>query len=152
MFFFSVKEYLEVIQKQKETFNQNHQLSNAIKPDNNVPDSRIIQDDPVYAAQTIVSTPTKQFRRIVLKVAETEMILTFYYLFQSTEDRTKTANVMGKFLFSKPVTNDATSEIDDETKVADFYENVKILGTALDEMVHEEKMVNMEKDLDFVME
>ena len=55
--FFLVKEYLEVIQKQKETFNQNHQLSNAIKPDKNVPDSRIIQDDPVYAAQTIVSTP-----------------------------------------------------------------------------------------------
>ena len=62
-----------------------------------------------------------------------------------------TANVMEKFIFSKPVTN-TTSEIDDETKVADFYENVKILGTALDEIVHEDKIANMEKDLNFVMQ
>ena len=75
----------------------------------------------------------------------------FGFFFQSSEDLTMTANVMEKFIFSEPVTN-ATSETNEETKVADFFENVKILGTVLDEMVHEDKIANMEKDYNFVME
>ena len=81
----------------------------------------------------------------------TEMIPNNCFFFQSTEDLTMTANVMEKFIFSEPVTN-ATSETNEETKVADFFENVKILNTALDEMVHEDKIANMEKDYNFVME